>query len=410
MVKSAIDLNQIMAQKVVIIGHGYTSRLAVIRSVAQIGCEITVIVMTGNRRFSRKLNTKRPIDCYSKYVNHIHYCHFLDEQGLIQLLLEKCTDSLQKVVIIPDSDFSAAVIDKNQVILKEYFMFPHIHHTASAIVEWMDKSKQKALAAEVGLNVASSVIIKVEKGHYNIPENVNYPCFTKPLATIVGGKLLMQRCNHEAELKKLLVEAGNIANIQLLVEDFKPIEVEYAASGFSDGHEVIIPGVIRILDLARGGHFGVARRGEIMPVNGFEELIEKFKQIVLRVGFVGAFDIDFYQSNSEMYFDELNLRIGGSMYAYTQMGVNLPGMMVRTLMDESITDMQKQIMHTATYVNERMLLDDWYNEFIRTKDYYLQINSAEISFIKDEQDIIPQIIYKREFMLYYLKRLLRRVT
>lgn len=399
-----------LIQKVVVIGHGYTSRLAVIRSVAQIGCEITVIVMAGRGRFSKKLNTKKPIDCYSKYVSHVFYCYCQDELGLIQLLLDKCTDTQKKVIIIPDSDFSAAVIDKNQDILREHFLFPHIHHTPGAVELWMDKMKQKTLATTIGLSVASSTIIRVEKGHFEIPEIVNYPCFTKPLATIVGGKQNMKRCNNEEELKEVLYNTCDIGDMHVLVEDYKQIEIEYAALGFSDGHEVIIPGVIQIIDLAKGFHFGVARRGKIMPIDGFEELIDKFKQFVLSVGFVGVFDIDFYKSGGEIYFDELNLRIGGSMCAYTQMGVNLPAMMVKTLMGESIADVQKQISHTATYVNERMLLDDWYYGFISTKEYDRQIKSTEISFIKDEKDPAPQFIFRKEFVWYYIKRLLWRVV
>ena len=46
----------IMPPKVVIIGHSYTSRLGIIRSVAQIGSEITVIVMTGFKRDGITLN------------------------------------------------------------------------------------------------------------------------------------------------------------------------------------------------------------------------------------------------------------------------------------------------------------------------------------------------------------------
>ena len=399
-----------MKSKVVVIGHGYTSRLAVVRSIALIGCEITVIVMAGRKRFCKKLNTKKPLDCYSKYVSHVHYCYFQDEPGLIQLLLEKCTDAQQKVIIIPDSDFSAAVIDKNQDRLKDKFLFPHIHHKPGAVVEWMDKGKQKCLAIEVGLNAVPSMVIRIENRQFDIPGNIKYPCFTKPLATIVGGKQNMKRCDNKTELKEVLTEASDIVDIDVLVEDYTPIETEYAVSGFSDGHEIIIPGVIQILDLANGFHFGVARRGKIMPIDGFGGLIDKFKQFVLRVGFVGVFDIDFYQSNGEMFFDELNLRIGGSMYAYTKMGVNLPGMMVKTLTGESIADMQKQITRATTFVNERMLLDDWYFGYLSTKEYNRQIKSTEISFVKDKQDKTPQIIYSKEFILYYFKRLLRRAA
>lgn len=51
-----------MPPKVVIIGHGYLSRLALIRSLGQADYDVTVIVtMYGD------VNTTRPLDCYSKY-------------------------------------------------------------------------------------------------------------------------------------------------------------------------------------------------------------------------------------------------------------------------------------------------------------------------------------------------------
>lgn len=395
-------------QKVVIIGHGYTSRLAVIRSVAQIGCEITVIVITGYKRDGKTLNTKKPIDCYSKYVSQVFYSARQDEMGLIQLLLDKCTDPQQKVIIIPDSDFSAAVIDKNQEILKEYFLFPHIHHTPCAVVEWMDKMKQKNLAIEVGLNVASSSVISIKDKHFDIPNNINYPCFTKPLATIVGGKQILKKCCDKNELREILDKAGSIADMQVLVEDFKSIEKEYAVLGFSDGHDAIIPGVIQVLELAHR-HFGVACQGKVMPVDGFEDLIAIFKQYILKIGFVGVFDIDFYQSDGNFYFGELNLRIGGSLYAFTKMGVNLPGMMVKCLSGENIGSMSKEIKESAVFVNERMCIDDWYFYYISTKEYYKMRESSNISFIQEKDDDGPYKAYKREFRKRQIKRVIKRL-
>ena len=75
-----------MKQKVVVIGHGYTSRLGVIRALGREGYEVTVIVMTGYNRDGKTLNTKKPIDCYSKYVSRVLYCPS-DREKLIQLLL-----------------------------------------------------------------------------------------------------------------------------------------------------------------------------------------------------------------------------------------------------------------------------------------------------------------------------------
>ena len=61
-----------MTSKVVIIGHGYLSRLSLVRSVAEIGCDVTVIVMTS--QFEGKQSSQKPIDCYSKYVSQYFYC------------------------------------------------------------------------------------------------------------------------------------------------------------------------------------------------------------------------------------------------------------------------------------------------------------------------------------------------
>lgn len=397
-----------MNQKVVIIGHGFTSRLAVTRSVAQIGCEVTLIVMTGYCRDGRTLNTKKPIDGYSKYVSRILYCYAKDENGLIKLLLNECIDSGQKVVIIPDSDFSAAAIDKNQERLREHFLFPHIHHMPGAIVEWMDKVKQKALAEQVGLNVAEASIISIQNHQYSIPQSVSFPCFTKPLATIAGGKRFLRRCDNERELCAVLDMAGNLGDLQVLVEDFKRIDTEYAVLGFSDGSNIIVPGVIQILQMAHGGHYGVACQGKIMPVGEFTPLVERFKQFVQQIGYVGLFDIDFYESGGTMYFGELNLRFGGSGYAVTKMGVNLPAMLVKTLCGESIDDMTSVVTGEATYVNERMCMDDWYGGYLSTKDYHRVIHNSNIHFVLDHDDQGPQKELERNMGKLRLKRFLRK--
>ena len=138
-----------MKQKVVVIGHGYTSRLGVIRALGRAGYEVVVIVMTGYKQDGKTFDTTKPIDCYSKYVSEVHYC-FSDREQLITLLLEKCTDPNQKVVLFADSDFSEAAVDENQDRLSDHFLFPHINHQTGAVVAWMDKERQKETARKVG--------------------------------------------------------------------------------------------------------------------------------------------------------------------------------------------------------------------------------------------------------------------
>ena len=396
-----------MKQKVVVIGHGYTSRLGIIRSLAELDCEITVIAMVFHDWLGRyvRFNWRMPIDCYSKHVDRMFYCYAKDGDVLIDLLLKNCSDTHQKVIIIPDSDFSAEVIDKNQDRLKEHFLFPHINHTPGAVGHWMHKTVQKKLALEIGLNVTQDCTVTVKGGHYSTPKGIHYPCFTKPLATISGGKQFLKRCDNEIELCKVLEKASRqFPNTEVLVEDFKVIGTEYAVVGFSDGTNIIIPGVIEFIVNSKS-HFGIAREGIIMPISGFEPLLDQFKTFVRRVGFFGLFDIDFYESDGEMYFGEMNLRFGGSGYAYTAMGVNLPAMLVLALRGENIAEMPQQVTATATYVNERMCLDDYFHGYINEKEYHNIIQAADIQFVDDENDPNPNKNLQKEFFKIRLKRI-----
>ena len=395
-----VDIKQ---QRVVIIGHGSTSRLGIVRAVAELGCQITVVVMTWNH--GRKLDTRKPFDCYSKYISDIHYCHAKDGDGLIDLLLNKCIDPNQKVILLPDSDFSAATIDANRDRLSSHFVFPSL--VSGSMLEWMNKQAQQSVAREVGLNVVSSSVIKITQGQFDVPNGICYPCFTKALITVSGGKQLFCRCNNVDELRTQLEKIAQKQDTEVLVEDFKTIEDEYAVLGFSDGKNVVIPGIIKFVSNTVS-HFGIARTGLVMPVSGFETLLDTFKEFVRRVGFRGVFDIDFYYSGGAFYFGEMNLRFGGSGYSYTKMGVNLPAMLIHYLRGEEYLTMNGMIEASASYVNERMCEDDWYRGFISAKEYRRILNSADISFVRDEKDPCPYRIFKLSHYARSLKLLMNR--
>ena len=398
-----------MKQKVVVIGHGYTSRLGVIRSLSGLNCDITVIAIVFHGRIGRFIRFEggRPVDCHSKFVNRIIYCNVKRGDDLVKLLLKRCTSPDQKVILIPVSDFSAAVIDNNQEQLKDFFVFPHIHHSPGAVEYWMNKSFQKDLARSVGLNVTQGQIVRIKDGQYVFPRITQYPCFTKSLVTNSGGKQFLKRCDNMEDLQRVLDSVCRIQNTEVLVEDYKKISSEYAVVGFSDGKEVFIPGVIKFTESSQS-HKGIAREGLIMPVGGFKDLIDLFKKYVMIIGYYGLFDIDFFESEGKLYFCEINLRFGGSGFAYTAMGCNLPKMFVRSLNGESIEDMNNDVAEEATYVNERMCIDDWVAGAVSKQDMTSIINQAKIRFVYDDFDIGPQRKLERYMRGQSIKVLLKR--
>lgn len=401
-----ISTSREMKQKVVIIGHGYLSRLALIRSLGQAGYDVTVIVtMYGD------VNTTRPLDCYSKYVSEVYYCNAKDNDGLIKLLAKHCVCNEQKVIIVPDSDWAASIIDSNRDLLSEHFLFPRINDESVHIADWMDKERQKKLARDLELSVPGTTTLHIHAGIIPDLSNIHYPCFTKALTTMVGGKQCFRRCGNENELRNALIAFTKIGFVDILVEDFIDIEREYAVVGLTDGKNVFIPGVIQFLENCQC-HFGIARKGRILPIKGYEKLIEHFKQYVKATNFVGLFDIDFLYSKGFFYFCEMNFRYGGSGYAYTMSGINLPALYVSFLTGMiDLDDLNDSVVKEQTYVNERMLLDDFIAMNISISDFNRALNTANIRFIHDVNDPIPEQLFKKMVckakIKYILKKLLR---
>ena len=393
-----------MKQKVIIIGNSFTTRLGIIWSVAQVGCEIVIIDIG----YFNSSNPPMPIDGYSKYVNQvIFFERKYGRKGLVKLLLEKFVDPLNKAIIIPTSDFSAVSIDNDAI--KEHFLVPCINNEICSFEYWMDKVNQKDVALKVGLDVADSVIIERKEGDFSIPSSIKYPCFTKPLASIGGGKKCLKRCDNVKDLQAVLKVAKKNDIKKILAEDFLNIEREYAVLGFSDGEKVVIPGVIQFV---RGSesHQGIAMLGIVKPIKGFEELLEKFSAFVRQIGFYGLFDIDFFESDGRFYFGEMNLRIGGSATAISKMDVNLPAMFVKSMLGERIDDMQQNVTNSATYVNERMCMDDWIAGKISSLDFKKIISSADIHFIINKGDREPEKQFYKEIwkILFNYKRIVKR--
>ena len=392
-----------MRQRVVIIGIGYTSRLCLIQSVAQIGCEVVVVTLENN--------DKPPIDSYSKYVSEV--INFPQRNGsdqLAHMLVERCTSPEGKAILIPNSDFSVAAIDTHHDILQPHFHLPHIHHKEGAIVEWMDKERQKALAAQLGMKVVNSTNIDIVDGVYHIPQGMRYPCFTKTRAYTPGNKTTLYRCNDENELRQALDEmAGRLHTLTVMVEDFKEIETEYAVLGFSDGEHVVIPGIIEMIQMTEGKDKGVAMYGKVTPTSHLQHLIDQFATFVQTIGLVGLFDIDFYLSDGEYYFDELNLRTGGSCAAITKMGVNLPGMLVKSLRNESIADMPSAVTSTATFANERTCTESWSDGYLPSKDFLHILRHSDIRFLDDPDDPMPGKVFHRQLRVMRAKRCIKNM-
>lgn len=380
--------------RVVIIGRNYTSRLGMIRAVGIAGLDAIVIKTNGFRK---------DIDAYSKYVKEYLYAREPNREELLKILMSQRSD-INKTLVIPVDDFAASVLDDNIDQLKDFFLFPNINMEQGAVNRLMDKNYQKQLARNASLNVAEGWVVNIENHQYTLPEDIKYPVFPKPQISFKGNKRCMRKCNNERELRNVLDSVAKTKDCPMLLEQYCDISKEYALLGFSDGEEVIIPAMIQMLESGRGGHRGVTLKGKIFNPDDFV-FINQLKQFMEGLHFCGLFDIDAYESNGKLYFNELNLRFGASGYAITNSGINLPNCLIKHMQGEKQETEIKKV-NEAYFVNEKVAYDDYYNGFISLSKYKQYIEEGNFGFIKSVDDPKPYDMFISQN--FSLKKRLKR--
>ncbi len=386
----------------VVMGRNYTSRLGMIRAAGEAGCRVAVV--------RTDVHDEKP-DAKSRYVTSYDTVKESDGEGLVRLLIEKFGNCEGPVVLLPTDDFTASVTDRYQEKFPGSFLYPNIGKKAGEIVRCMDKALQKRIAAESGIGVAKSWVCRYENGAYEVPEEIEYPCFVKPETSYLGSKMIMRRCDSREELTAHLAKwvknhAGDSRNTDVLAEEFISIEKEYALLGFCDGDRVLIPGIIEMLS----DHRGVTASGIIRPLDPQSDLARKLSDMMSRYGFTGLFDVDMYESRGKLYFCELNLRMGASGYAVTRSGVNLPAVFIRTVLGEmEIPEADAVIPEEKTFASEKVCFQEF--EFGETDwaGYRKMTEGADFCFLDQKSDPGPYKDYLDSIRLRRWKIMIKRL-
>ncbi len=379
----------------IVFGRNYTTRLCLIRAAGIFGCEVVSIQTQRNQKKIQR------IDSSSKFVVESRICNEPNQEELINLILSYKNED-RKIVLLPADDYAAATIDSNMQVLGSEFLMPHINHTQGAIVKLMDKSYQKKIAERVGLNVVNSWIANYQDGVYSIPENILFPCFIKPIECYSCGPLkkYLVRCDTEEQLKTTLRDISKVYKSKILIEEFKTIEKEYAILGLSLGNYSVIPSIIQ-MKLFRQG---LTASGCIYPISRIPKLQDLLCQFMKETQLTGLFDIDMYESEGELYFNELNVRYGASGFALNKV-INLPGAFINYLLTgEKFTHSVIDEFKEYSFVSEKVIRDMYYDDMISYKDFKSYIKDADILSLKYDNDNDPYKTFCRIYSFLPLRK------
>ena len=387
----------------VIIGKNYSTSLGVIRALGQAGYYSQVL-----RPVSSKPRMLSP-ELRSRYVIGYGYARNNDETDILSVLTQKMASCDNKKVLIPTDDFCASLIDRNAGILKESFYIPEMGDASGVLTANMDKAVQKVMAEKSGILVASGkTVIIDDKRQFDIPENIDYPCYTKPQISIGSPKSYIKKCSDSNELNTLLHSIAMHGKNVILIEEYLKIDKEYVVPGVACHGKVIIPAFIEKTKVGRGKHNGVTSMGRIIPSEKMKDICDRLIQMMADTKYTGLFDIELIESKGNIYFNELNIRNGAAGYAITGAGVNLPQILLEYQKNQKIPVDNYSVKSGMTFVSEKVELAEYEQGFQTWKQYKDSIASANLTFIFNPQDIQPYRAFKRIVFKTKIHRLIAR--
>lgn len=399
--------------RIMVAGRNYCSNLTMARSLGKAGYEVEILKIFQVRPKRRNVMKRylKP-DAYSKYIKGYYICVSRRRSRRIVKKLIRLADRSNKMLLIPADDLVAHIADQYYNKLSNYYLMPNVRNTQGAIGELMCKGVQKELAKNAGLPVLNSCVIIAENGEFEIPETVTYPCFMKPNVSRNSSKGRMRKCDTREELEGYLSEFSQNRTIEMLVEDFIEIDKEYSILGVSTKKGVNGPG---FFVAEQGGHMehrGVAVVGRTLPCDEEKELIDDILRFIESLKFDGLYDVDLIKTpDGKMYFVELNMRFGASGYAFTESGVNLPGMFADYMFYNKPIDLDCVVEETnKTFVSEKVLIEEYMMGRMTKKQLKSCMNDVDIHFIKNDDDTAAYKHFKKFFPIAAILRALYKLT
>lgn len=395
-------------RKVIITGRNYVFILGIVRSIKNKEYEIIVLSTENDKKsfkyYLKKLIRGQSIESASKYID----CYRVigeDEDKIINTIIDDYSDSDEKSIIIPTDDYTLSILDNNYDRLKKSFYIPNIEHKQGSINLMLNKTNQKLLANNSGLNIAKEYKITIKDNIIEIPEDIVYPVFVKPQSSYKGTKDYMKKCDSKDQLLSYLNKISNVEKCPLIIEEYLDITSEYGVLGCSYDGKIFIPGIIQKIKIGKGSQKGVTLLGKNISMDNYPELLLKINTFISSMKFNGLFDVEIFESNGDFYFSEVNLRSGVYGYSWTYLGANLPELFVNCVLKKDIK--QGKIIYDKVFVNERVCLGNYKGGLVSFKEYKSDLSSADFGFIYDEEDKKPYYCYKRQEIIERIMKFLK---
>ena len=390
---------------VVVLSRNYSTGLSVIRSLGEAGYTVDLIASALKEGRSLAISKSRylrnTVEVVSQKVDNS------EDTDLLNELLAYRDKEPEMPVLIPTDDYTASVMDTNREALKDIFLMPGIAGGAEKLTTYMDKSIQCRIAEESGMPAPKCWVVSLRQSPVEIPGDMVYPCFCKPLESFTGYKQEMAKCNDRDELSAHLEKlAESFSERSFLIQEFISIDNEVDIEGVCLDQDVILPGVVW-KSIVAGYERGVPLAGEFMPFDRFPGLEEKVRELLKRYHYRGMFDLGINLVGDQYYFNEINLRSGGTNFVYFKSGVNLPDLFVKETLGIPHGKEEEIPVYGKKYFYEKEGYEDLLHDILSEETFNEWNEKADIKFFVNEDDPEPGEIFIGEMEKRRQKKAIR---
>lgn len=311
-------MNCKLTSRVLIIGGDHHNTLAVVRCLGRRKVDILVVVHTQQRELK-----KIDLSCSRYTKGRIEIVSEREEEILNLLNLHKQDGCKQ--IIFPCSDFAAYIIDKNSEALSKYYILPGFKENPGYIVYLMDKMHQKMFANQYKIPMAKTWSVKTVDGNFLIPEDMVYPCIVKPEMSVNGNKADITISQNRDELQCALKEFSKKQYTELVIQEFLKKQYEACAFGvLLDSSPYCSGGIIKKINEFPPQGGGSLSFAQFTDDKILQMRVHEVLEILYKKGYRGAYDIEFFVCDNEIYLNEMNFRHSGNGYALIQNKVYAP--------------------------------------------------------------------------------------
>lgn len=326
-----------MKDLVIVLGKNYSTSLGIIRALGQKGYTIDLYYVTDVKGASRIAASSRYL---RRTIEHIGRT----DEAIIDELLAEYWDRDTRYVLMPTDDYSSSLIDRFRDRLKGHFFLPFVENDApGSIMGLMNKAFQQKAAASFGLDTAKTFEVYLPSdGDIVIPEGVVFPCIVKPEISARGFKTEIAKCGDRKSLgSRLSVMRDRMSDRTVLVQEFLNIVEEYAISGACVDQDVIMPALIKKIEVGRH-ETGVTILGRISAFDEIGEIKGRLEEMMKSFHYTGLWDIDLFRDKDRIYFGEINFRSSGIGYSVIKAGADLPDLIVKALLGEDYSSVSRK--------------------------------------------------------------------